>query len=161
MLNPIRGLTLYRERLPRIWTKLGGNSSYKPPGASYIAQGPYILQGNEKMRERNLYENHEDSFCIPLYFRLKGPIQQCWPPTRMKRMNHPIFATFSLELGWNCVVFPCVLQLFAVFAIFCYVFHPIRWSTLVSPFTELQAGLALSYPALPGPVRCWPSLDTK
>ena len=28
------------ERLPRIWTKLGGNSSYKPPGASYIAQGP-------------------------------------------------------------------------------------------------------------------------
>ena len=26
--------------MPRIWTKLGGNSSYKPPGASCIAQGP-------------------------------------------------------------------------------------------------------------------------
>ena len=24
----------------RIWTKLGGNSSYKPLGASYAAQGP-------------------------------------------------------------------------------------------------------------------------
>ena len=24
----------------RIWTKLGGKSSYKPPGASYTAQGP-------------------------------------------------------------------------------------------------------------------------
>ena len=23
-----------------IWTRLGGNSSYKPPGAYYIAQGP-------------------------------------------------------------------------------------------------------------------------
>ena len=26
--------------LRRIWTKLVGNSSYEPPGASYIAQGP-------------------------------------------------------------------------------------------------------------------------
>ena len=30
----------YGERLPRIWTKLGGNFSYKLPGASYTAQGP-------------------------------------------------------------------------------------------------------------------------
>ena len=25
---------------PQIWTNLGGNSSYKPPGASYAAPGP-------------------------------------------------------------------------------------------------------------------------
>ena len=30
----------YRERFPRIWMKLRGNSSYKPPGASYTALGP-------------------------------------------------------------------------------------------------------------------------
>ena len=35
-----------------IWTKLGGNSSYKLPGASHTAPGPYILQGSEKMTER-------------------------------------------------------------------------------------------------------------
>ena len=27
------------QRFPLIWTQLGGNSSYKPPGASYTAQG--------------------------------------------------------------------------------------------------------------------------
>ena len=32
--------SFYAERFPRIWTKLCGNSSYKPPGASYTAQGP-------------------------------------------------------------------------------------------------------------------------
>ena len=26
--------------LRRIWTELRGNSYYKPPGASYMAQGP-------------------------------------------------------------------------------------------------------------------------
>ena len=31
---------LYGERFPRIWTELRGNSSYKPPGVSYAAQGP-------------------------------------------------------------------------------------------------------------------------
>ena len=31
---------MYGERSPRILTKLVENSSYKPPGASCIAQGP-------------------------------------------------------------------------------------------------------------------------
>ena len=34
-------LCLSGERLPRIWTKLRGNYSYKPPGVSYTAQGPH------------------------------------------------------------------------------------------------------------------------
>ena len=50
--------------LRRIGTKLGGNYSYKPPAASYTAPGPYILQGNGKMRERHLYKL---SKCFPLY----------------------------------------------------------------------------------------------
>ena len=43
--------------LRRIWTKLGGKSSYKPPGASYTAPGPYIRQGIGKMKERYLYKS--------------------------------------------------------------------------------------------------------
>ena len=46
-----------------MWTKLGGNSSYKPPGASYTAPGPYILQENEKMRERNVYTKFKNLDC--------------------------------------------------------------------------------------------------
>ena len=33
-------LSLHGERFPRIWTTLGGNYSYKSPGASYTAPGP-------------------------------------------------------------------------------------------------------------------------
>lgn len=56
------------ERLPRIWTSFGGNSSYKPPGASDTAPGPYILQGNEKMRERNFYNSFKTSVFLDLDF---------------------------------------------------------------------------------------------
>ena len=62
----------YRERLPRIWTKFGGNSSYKPPGASCTAPGPYILQGNGKMRERNLYNNSKTIALYSLRFPFWG-----------------------------------------------------------------------------------------
>ena len=34
--------------LRRIWTKIGGNSSDKPPGASYTAQGPQTHPENIK-----------------------------------------------------------------------------------------------------------------
>ena len=64
---------LYGERLARIWTKLEGNSSCKPPGDSYIAQGPYIIQRNEKMRKRHFYKNHKFSSYIPFL----GPIGPC------------------------------------------------------------------------------------
>ena len=33
------------KRFPTMWTKLGGNSSYKPLGASNIAQGPQKQPG--------------------------------------------------------------------------------------------------------------------
>ena len=42
--------------------KLGENYSYKPPGASYTAPGPYILQGNEKMKENNFYTNFKNRY---------------------------------------------------------------------------------------------------
>ena len=49
------------------WTKLAGNPSYEPPGASYTATGPYILQGNEKMRATFFYKNSKCSLYIPIY----------------------------------------------------------------------------------------------
>ena len=55
--------------------KLGANSSYKPPGVSCTAPGPYILQGNEKAKAINCYKKYD----ISIYFLLKGPVELCIP----------------------------------------------------------------------------------
>ena len=46
----------YGETFLRFGTKLGGIFSYKSPGASYTAPGPYVLQGNEIMKGRQCFK---------------------------------------------------------------------------------------------------------
>ena len=63
-----------RQSLRRIWTKHGGKSSYKPPGAFYIAQGP---QKQPEIMNNYFSETMENqqSLYIQLYsfvFPLKG-----------------------------------------------------------------------------------------
>ena len=48
------------------------------------------------------------------------------------------FCSFQPSTRMKLLVFPCVLQFFAVFAIFCYVFHPMRRSTLHRVMTPKQ-----------------------
>lgn len=106
-------------------------------------KGPFFTPHSQIL----IVVNIVDSF-IPYIlkrFRFLFSILQCWPPTRMKTMNHPIFATFSLELGWNCLIFLNVLHFFVVFAIFRYDFQPIRRTTLyiswlICRVLSLQAG---------------------
>ena len=64
----------YSKRFSPIWTKRGENYSYKPPGASYTAPRPYILQGNKKMRERYFYNSFKHKSRILPYITFGGPI---------------------------------------------------------------------------------------
>ena len=57
----------YGERFPRIWMKLGGNSSYKPPGAYHTAQGPQKQPEIIKNPLLIVYNNSRNVPYIPLY----------------------------------------------------------------------------------------------
>ena len=63
--------------MPRIWTKLGGHSSYKPPGASYTAQGPLKNQNSSKANfylERAAREHRRP---LAGMFRVRGVPGKC------------------------------------------------------------------------------------
>ena len=54
--------------LRRIWTKLGGKSSYNPPGASYTAQGPQTQPEIVKNLLFRNYKNFKTNTCISWIF---------------------------------------------------------------------------------------------
>ena len=51
-------LKAYGERFPWIWMKLGEKISYKPPGASYTAQGPQKQSEIIKNQLFMFYQNY-------------------------------------------------------------------------------------------------------
>ena len=55
----------------RIWTKPGGNSSNKPPGASYTAQGPQKQSEISKRMFRNYKQLKQKLIMLP-YIHCKG-----------------------------------------------------------------------------------------
>ena len=64
LLRALYTIFLYGETFPRIWTKLGGNSSYKPPGASYTAHGP---QKQSEIFKNVLFRNYVRKKYLSLY----------------------------------------------------------------------------------------------
>ena len=58
----------------RIWTKLGGNSSYKPPRAYYTAQGTQKQPEILKIQLCIFYENSKNKYLIYLYIPFLGAL---------------------------------------------------------------------------------------
>ena len=91
----------------------GQNSSYKPPGASYTAPGPYILQGNKKMKENNVY----NKFARPWPMRVRSWTMLPFPYSLFHISLYLQFSISQFQLAILHFLLFCNLQLF-IFYIF-------------------------------------------